>query len=405
MAESTLSLALADLRTEVSDFLGLGRTYASLSAGNQARVTMCIKRGLAQFYYPPPMNAGEEPHDWSFLHPVGSMVLWADIGRDAVRTVTNTYASPTTTITATSASFYASMVGRTLRIYHVPPAATNSYVIASNVVTVTCAAAHWLTSAESVTIENASELHINGTWTVTVTGANTFTFTLVSTHANVASTTDATVAGYRKATIAGYTSATVVTATGDYATHTAALTWSMESEGLFALPDNFGGLRGGLSYAPNAATEDVEVVPEYAIRIERQGGTTTGAPYQCAIRPLSSTGLVGQRWELLVWPTPDQDYTVALPYDIFPDAPVATTNEYLLGGMEHSDTIMASCEDLAQQTLDDTIGAKHQRFLERLAASIGRDRLHEPTHYGYNGNRERVRVPGQFTVTYNGEIP
>lgn len=64
MAEPTLSLTLADLRERVSNFLGTGRTYSSLSSGDAANVDDSIDSGLRRFY---------SEHDWRFLRPVTSI--------------------------------------------------------------------------------------------------------------------------------------------------------------------------------------------------------------------------------------------------------------------------------------------------------------------------------------------
>lgn len=76
MAESTLSLSIDDLRSDMGDYLGYGRTYASMSAKQTARVDALLKTGLRKFYIP--ALKGIPPHEWSFLKPITTLALIAD---------------------------------------------------------------------------------------------------------------------------------------------------------------------------------------------------------------------------------------------------------------------------------------------------------------------------------------
>jgi len=68
MAESTLSLTLADFRVALTDMLGYP-DYASASAAQQAQIDLYIKEGLLQFYNPSVIDPSLH-HEWSFLHPI-----------------------------------------------------------------------------------------------------------------------------------------------------------------------------------------------------------------------------------------------------------------------------------------------------------------------------------------------
>lgn len=71
MSESTLSVSLNDLRSEVGDFLGYGRTYASMSAAQVLKVDSVIKIGHRRF-----LNASNG-YQWSFLRPRGTISIQA----------------------------------------------------------------------------------------------------------------------------------------------------------------------------------------------------------------------------------------------------------------------------------------------------------------------------------------
>ncbi len=133
MAESTLKLTFAELRIELGRYLGW--RDAAIGANDELDIAACIKRGLRNFYFPPRVE-NRAAHRWSFLRPQATLTIWDDlITADAV-TATISYSSPVSTVTASEAAFYPSMVGKNL-----VTASENSYVIAgytsSTVITVT----------------------------------------------------------------------------------------------------------------------------------------------------------------------------------------------------------------------------------------------------------------------------
>ena len=122
------------------------------------------------------------------------------------------------------------------------------------------------------------------------------------------------------------------------------------------------------------------------------------------------SGLSGQRYELLLWPTPDSEYDLTFRYNINPDA-LASDNDYALGGPALAETILQSCRAAADRIFNDNVGAEYQMFVERLKTSVSLDRrMLAPERLGYahdpNVVRERFfpwpesyALPG---VTVNG---
>ena len=98
MAESTLSLALADLRTAIAEMVyGGNATYATLTAAEQTRVDSVLKSGLRQFYHPPPDPSGRT-HEWTFLTTTTTLSLLAAY-------TTGTIASTSGVVTLTGGTF------------------------------------------------------------------------------------------------------------------------------------------------------------------------------------------------------------------------------------------------------------------------------------------------------------
>lgn len=251
MAESTLSMSIADLKAEVGDYAGYGRDPDLWDDDQAARIESTVKAGLRRFYWPtfPP---GQPAHDWNFLRPLGSL--------------------------------------------------------------------------------------------------------------------------------------TTVSDQDDY-----------------DLPDDFGGLAGELTYSAQDGWISVAVCGEGQIRALRQRGTTSGLPQFAAIRPNKSAGAGGQRWQLLLWPTPAGDYGLAFPYNLLPDA-LTTARPWPYGGAVHAETLLASCLAVYEERYDDTPGVHAGAFARLLMVSVEYDRrILTPASLGYNGagggQAMIARVNG---VTVNG---
>lgn len=77
MPESKLAITLSDLSQAVGIFLGYGGgTDAGQPAWNSAQsklIETCIKSGLRQFYWPPPIN--DVQYNWSFLRPTSTIFI------------------------------------------------------------------------------------------------------------------------------------------------------------------------------------------------------------------------------------------------------------------------------------------------------------------------------------------
>lgn len=155
------------------------------------------------------------------------------------------------------------------------------------------------------------------------------------------------------------------------------------------LPDDFGGLEGRVTIAPSTTLVwwELEVRNEGAVRaMYAQFPAMVSRPIMTALAPIKgTTGTAGQRFEMLVFPKADQDYTLQFQYYVLPDA-ASMAFPYLYGGAAHTETILASCLAMAEQLRDNMAGVHTMRFQERLIASIGMDRKNKAQSLGYNGD-------------------
>ena len=158
----------------------------------------------------------------------------------------------------------------------------------------------------------------------------------------------------------------------------------------YTLPASFGGMLGPLTYAAaDNRWYPVDLTGEYRIRILRQRdfNSLKSYPQAAAVRAKTSNGSDGQRFELLVWPKPDDAYTLSYKYHAI-QAKLTTSNPYPLGGQMHAETILESCLAIAEQRMENQSGVHSQKFVERLTASVAHDKLYNtPERGGYNADR------------------
>lgn len=107
MSESTLSLTRDSLAQHIGFYLSLGRKGSvadGLTSAAATNVTAALDSGLREFY---------AAHDWSFLYPEASLTLFGP----ASGTVTGSgFAGGLTTVTATTAKFFSTMIGHSIVI-------------------------------------------------------------------------------------------------------------------------------------------------------------------------------------------------------------------------------------------------------------------------------------------------
>ena len=169
----------------------------------------------------------------------------------------------------------------------------------------------------------------------------------------------------------------------------------------YDLPDTFGGLIGDqITINESGLYQPIPVRGEGQVRAAHRASSLTGRPQYAAVRPKSSTGSTGQRFELLVYPTPDGVYTMEYRFNVL-TGKLTVSLPYPLGGAEHGDTIMESCLSVAEQIKNNERGLHTLAFKERLAASVSYDRrMFSPPTLGYNGDNSDSRGGHSVAVRY-----
>lgn len=116
----------------------------------------------------------------------------------------------------------------------------------------------------------------------------------------------------------------------------------------------------------------IAIVDEASLRQLEQTAPKSDLPNYAAIRPKRSEGTGVQRWEVLFYPTPNDDRTLHYRYSVAPP-PISADRKWPYGGKQHAETILQSCLAVAEERETKAQGPATARFMERLAASIQLD--------------------------------
>jgi len=144
------------------------------------------------------------------------------------------------------------------------------------------------------------------------------------------------------------------------------------------LPDDFGGtiLDRTLVFAEGQGKRALQKTTEDSIRKHRSIDQQTGVPRLFAVRVKTHAPTTGQRWEILLYPTPaaaENDLVLTYRYTYVPDA-LTNTNKYPSGGAQYSETILAAVMAAAEERSDDEFGgALFQKFMTMLGQAIRAD--------------------------------
>lgn len=143
--------------------------------------------------------------------------------------------------------------------------------------------------------------------------------------------------------------------------------------------DDFGGtiLDDSVTYASGQNKRPLQIVPESTIRSLQSMDSQTGVPKYYATRNKAHNATTGQRWEMLVYPTPtsaENNLVLTFRYIHVPDT-ISNTNIYPVGGAQYSEAILASFLAAAEARHDDDPnGPMQQRYLQVLGQAMRNDR-------------------------------
>lgn len=151
------------------------------------------------------------------------------------------------------------------------------------------------------------------------------------------------------------------------------------SNAAYDLADNCSGvvLDDSVSHSSASARRTLSKVPESVIRKQQAMASKTGAPEQYAVRAKAHTPTTGQRYEMLVYPTPtstEATQIISFAYVWIPETLTTGANIYPAGGGRYSECVRLAVLAAAESIIDDDpVGVYNQRFTNELKSAIRAD--------------------------------
>ena len=170
----------------------------------------------------------------------------------------------------------------------------------------------------------------------------------------------------------------------------------------YDLPADFGNIGNGLTFEEGDPYGPILIVNINFINRKRESVSSSGKPEYAAIQPKADSS-AGQRWELILHPTPDAVYVLTYQYHAITNA-LSSSNPYPLGGQLHSETVLQSCLAMAELRTGKGENIQLALFMQRLQASISLDKRNAPKYIGKLKNGQPRRRWVDIGVTYVGRL-
>lgn len=193
------------------------------------------------------------------------------------------------------------------------------------------------------------------------------------------------------------------------------LTLNLESsKGDYSLPPNFGGFEGDLFYGASA-NRRYPLQKTFAERIllwrQRDTVSFEHYPTHYAVVESNQDPNSPATAKVMIWPTPDSDYTVTGRYYIF-TPPLNDANPYPPCDPFHNQTLTEAVLAKAEERLEDAQTLHAGLFIERLRSSVSHDRNKFASDYlGVDQDKSDfmlqdhdIMEEGNY-VSYNGYTP
>jgi hypothetical protein len=178
---------------------------------------------------------------------------------------------------------------------------------------------------------------------------------------------------------------------------------TVSGERRYLLPEGFEQPVGNVAYTDtNNAYSPIQFAPASRLRSLEASTDYQAPPAYGAIEPGNDDGSAPQGLILVLHPTPDAAYSMAMQYQAHGRRLTAEA-PYPLGGQAFGPVVVASCLAAAELRVLRQAGPQAANFLQHLAGAIARDRQRGPALLGYNGDHS-LNICGRGTVRRLGGL-
>jgi hypothetical protein len=173
----------------------------------------------------------------------------------------------------------------------------------------------------------------------------------------------------------------------------------------YPLPDDFASFISKLYYGKNYTYPAlIEKTFGEILSLRTGSGETTGYPRYYALKPADFFPIEGQRWELVLYPTPSAAYPLTFIYKKLVNTLVDDT-DIPIGGPECATLIRAVCLGEVELMDKKKVGEWYQQGAIELAKAVVRDAGRSPSSVGVNisqGDGREISLYSGGGVYLNG---
>jgi hypothetical protein len=410
MTEPNAALTYGDLILAVAERLGVAFYGAN---GDQAaqipdaatmpyeldRCKRFVQDGIRMFM------ADAPPNGWRWQRPLAEIDLWQEKGiamppgSAGPNLVTSAHLAGTTHVYATSSVFNPSDVGLVLAVRSAGLFTIAAYVSTTEVTLTPGTDWSWQGGNTFVMTDPTGA----PTMTIAYNGVGTNLSTITadpgtfypSTEGKTLFVTDLT-SGSAVTLLTYLSNATmeITDTAGAIATAwgASARTFNLSSQGIYALPQNFGGeVAGEITYqAGSNRGVPINWISELEIRRLRENwNSVSGNPYYAAVRRNNDTQ---RRWDLVIYPNTGGTYRVEFPFIIYFDKISALTDMHV-AGFQHDEAVKAAAMAQAELQGEDVMAGSMQYYRTvALPNSYRVDGRSAARRLGYCGNPRSTTV-------------
>jgi len=175
----------------------------------------------------------------------------------------------------------------------------------------------------------------------------------------------------------------------------------------YDMPDDFGTMREDFYFAADKGYAPLTQRPPGYILSRITASDTSGVPTYYAFRPKAQTGTTGTRWELLLYPPPQDTYVLSYRYTVLRDA-LSATYPYPAGGAACREAIIACCLAAAERMFNDSVGVQEGYYQSQLVLAIRLDGRSQTKSFGMmqdGSDGPGGALPGDHYAYINAALP
>lgn len=175
---------------------------------------------------------------------------------------------------------------------------------------------------------------------------------------------------------------------------------TIDGEATYELPHGFDSIQSEMHYGLGADTfyPPLQERSDSQVRRWQQDDDEEGRPLYFSVRTVEFDPVVGSRKKLILYPTPDEEYTFHAEMTLRP-MPIDSVSQYPIGGEILAAVITEGCLAAAEHNYDDTEAVHEKRFLELLSMAMREDQeKNSPTVLGPDAPRSELRGVSTYWI-------